>query len=164
MEGLLVAVLVVSAAVAFYAFRQGDQRRRAASGVAGPRPATSVGEALRRAERTNGRALVVFLSDDEASIEAGQALAGDPGVVALLGREDVAYVVVRSGGEEADVARVVFAKYTEGAKLPAGPVVLALDGAGGPVGQADGPRGPLGSWLPGWFAALPPAPGRRPAR
>lgn len=153
-DAVLVGVVVVSALVGVIAFVRGDQARRRAQGLAGPRPARSIGEALRLAlEHAEGRALVVFLGDDAASAEAGSALAGDPDVMRLLSDAALPHVVVRSGGEEREVAQVLLQKYARQA-LPEGPVCLLLDGRGQVLAAALDP-GPLPSWLPGWLAAAP---------
>lgn len=158
MGGVLVGVLVVSALVALAAFVRGDQARRRAQGLAGPRPSPSIGEAVRVAlQRPGGRALVLFLGADPASAEAGRALAEDPAVVQLLSEPSLTYAVVRSTDDERDVAELLFQKYA-GQPLPAGrPACLLLDGRAQTLAKAL-ELGPLTTWLGPWLSAAPSAP------
>lgn len=158
MGGVLVGVLVVSALVALAAFVRGDQARRRAQGRAGPRPAPSIGEAVRLAhQRPNGRALVLFLGADPASTEAGRALAEDPAVLRVLSDPTLTYAVVRSTDDEREVAEVLFRKYA-GEPLPTDrPACLLLDGRAQTLAKTLVP-GSLSSWLAGWLSVAPAAP------
>lgn len=155
MGGVLLGVLVVSALVAVVAFVRGDQARRRAHGLAGPRPAPSIGEAVRLAQqRPGGRALVLFLGADPASAEAGRALAEDPTVMQLLSTPTLTHAIVRSGDEERDVARLLFQKYAS-EPLPEGrPACLLLDGRGQVLARSLD-MGPLATWLGGWLSSAP---------
>ncbi len=154
-ELILIAVLVVAILTAVIGFRIGDKRRRQASGQAGPRPCRSIGDALRLAKPKLGRVLVLFLGDDEASIEASESMANDERLLALLSRPDVFHVRIRSGGEDQPVASTLFEKYAR-ESLPEGPIVLLLDPQGLPVEVAQVlERGPLQEWLPAWLKAQP---------
>lgn len=157
MGGVLVGILVMSALVALAAFRRGDQARRRAQGLAGPRPAASIGEAVRLAHQRPGgdaRALVLFLGADAASTEAGRALAEDPAVLQVLTDPDLTYAVVRSNDDEREVAEVLFRKYA-GEPLPADrPACLLLDGRAQTLAKSLDP-GPLTTWLSGWLSLAP---------
>lgn len=152
-SALLVAIVIVSAVVAAVAFLSGDRARRTAHGRSGPRPAPSIGEAVRLASTRSGRALVVFLGDDPASVEAGRALAEDPGVLEALASALLVHAVVRTGGEERQVAGMLHEKYAR-RPLPAeGASVLLLDARGRVIAQA-APKS-LPGWLPGWLEQQP---------
>ncbi|MBX3472660.1 MAG: hypothetical protein KF878_37890 [Planctomycetes bacterium] len=148
---VLLGVLVLSILVALGAFVSGDRARRKAQGQAGPRPAASIGEAARLAQQRRGHALVLFLGDDPASAEAARALAEEPAVLRLLAQPLLPYAVVRSGGDEREVAGVLFEKYAQ-EPLPAGPACVLLDEQGKRVALAASP-GPLATWLEPWLAA-----------
>jgi hypothetical protein len=160
---IMASVVVLSAVVVILAFMRGEDRRRTDRLVlAGRRapPAPSIGEAVRQAHlRGEGRALVLFLADDPASQAADKALGEDPDVLRLLGDPHLLHAVVRSGGDEREVAQVLFEKHAR-AKLPAGPVGLLLDCRGQMLAQ--GPvAGPLPTWLGPWLSSArlsaPPA-------
>jgi hypothetical protein len=151
---LLVAIVVVSAVVALLAFTSGDRARRTAHGRAGPRPAPSIGEAVRLAnQRPGGRALVVFVGDDAASMEAARALAEDGDVLAALERPSLVHTVVRTGGEERQVAALLVEKYAKRTLPAEGPAVLLLDARGRLIAHAEPKSLPL--WLPGWVDGQP---------
>lgn len=160
MDRLLWLVAVALAAlVGLVAFLAGERRRRRALGAAGPRPAPSIGEALRRS-RSRGRVLVVFLDEDEASALTAQALAEDPRVVALLARDGLEHVLVRVIREGREVAAALFEKYAK-AELPPGPSALLLDAKGETLGLLRGEGSPLTPRLEG-LLGTPPRPGDRP--
>jgi hypothetical protein len=148
---LLVTIVAVATLTAVVGFMIGDRRRRAQSGHAGPRACRSIGEALEKAESRHGRVLVLFLGNDDSSMEAGCALAEDPEIVKLLGRADLFHVVIR----DAQVSRTLFEKYAK-TSLPNGAVVLLLDKDGRPIQhELASKAGPLGTWLPDWIASRP---------
>lgn len=163
---IMVSVVVLSAAMVVLAFMRGEDRRRTDRLVlAGRRatPAPSIGEAVRQAHlRGEGRAFVLFLADDPASQAADKALGEDPDVLRLLGDPHLLHAVVRAGGDERQVAQVLFEKYAR-SPLPAGPVGLLLDCRGQML--ANGPvTGPLPTWLGPWLssARLSPPPAAAP--
>lgn len=154
---VLLAVLLVSIAVGAFAFLRGEDARRRAAG-AGPRPLRSIGEAVRVANgRPGGRALVLFAGDDAASLAALQAMSEDAAVVGLLEAPELVHAVLRSHGDERQVADVLFAKYAQRPLPPQGPACLLLDGAGQTIG-ASTEVGPLASWLGPWLSTAGPAP------
>lgn len=151
---LLLVAIVAAGFVAFVAFRLGDRRRRIESGAAGPRPAPSIGEAVRLAGPT-GFALVLFLGEDETSMQAGQALASDPTVIKVLRREAFSHAVVKAAGDDLDIAEALYSKYTK-EDLPREPVAVLLDGNGELAATAKlRERGPLADWLLLWVDRVP---------
>jgi hypothetical protein len=155
-ETVLLVVLALSVAVGLFAFLRGDDARRRAQGQQGPRPAPSIGEAVRLANQRGGRALILFVGDDPASTEAARALAEDPEVLRVLSQPDLAHAVVRSGGDERQVAEVLYEKYVRRPLPKAGPSCVLLDGRGQSLATADAP-GALPTWLPGWLSDSPRA-------
>lgn len=152
---LLLLAVVIAGAVAVYAFLIGDRRRRRATGLEGPRPAPSIGEAVRLAG-PRGRAVVFFLGDDPTSVTTGQALAEDAEVLKVLAQEGLAHTVIRHTDGDRDVAQVLHEKYAK-TPLPEAPTVLLLDGAGARLATTSlEDRGALGSWLGGWVDEIPP--------
>lgn len=150
------SVLVLSAFVGVLAFVRGEDRRRAERLVlAGRRatPAPSIGEAIRQAHlRGGGRALVLFLGDDPASLEADKALGEDPTVLRVVGDPLLLHAVVRSAGDEREVAQVLFQKYGR-SPLPAdGPACLLLDSRGQTLASG-AVSGPLPTWLGPWLSS-----------
>lgn len=147
---VLVAVLAVSVAAIVLAFLRGEEARRGA--VAGPRAFRSIGEAVRVARtRPGARVLVVFAGDDEPGLAAVQALGEEAAVVEQVGAPDLLHAVVRSHGEERQVADVLFAKYARRPLPPAGVACLLLDPEGGVI-AADDVAGPFASWLGPWLS------------
>jgi hypothetical protein len=146
---LLVAFLAMLAAVAALGFHMGKRRSKGSGRVA------SVGEALRQVQRLpGGRVLVLILGDDEVSLQAGEALAADPGVRAALSAEPVRHVVLRRAEGDDEIAAHLFRKYS-GHDLPAGPLLLLLDREGLPIIWQALRSDPLGSWLPVWLETQP---------
>ncbi|MGE0707257.1 MAG: hypothetical protein AB7N76_16400 [Planctomycetota bacterium] len=156
LQGWLLLSVVVAAGMGYAGFVLGDRRRRREGGQAGPRPAPSIGEAVSQAERTRGRALVLFLGDDDASVEVARAFAEDEGVLRLLGREDLSYVVLREAREGREVLEMLFQKYS-GDPLPGLPAALLLNGAGERLRAArlEGPERPV-EWLAQWLGTAVP--------
>lgn len=151
LQVILVAVLAVLALVAAVSFQTSETRRQA--GNLGPRPAGSVGEALRQAAALpDGRVLVAVLAGTPERL--APALASS--------REPLRYVVL-ARGEEEQVTAHLFQKYA-GEALPAGEWALLLDREGLPIAKVDlaSQRDPLASWLPRWLETQPHF-GRRPA-
>jgi hypothetical protein len=157
---IMVSVVILAAVVGLLAFMRGEDRRRAERLVlAGRRatPAPSIGEAVRQAHlRGDARALVLFLGDDPASAAADQALGEDPTVLRALGEPHLLHTVVRAGGDERQVAQVLFEKYAR-APLPEGPACLLLDGRGQTLASA-AVGGPLPTWLGPWLSSARSAP------
>jgi hypothetical protein len=148
---VLLAVLALSVAVLVLAFTRGEEARRQAA-APGPRAFRSIGEAVRVAKtRPGARVVVLFAGDDPASLAALQAFADDPGVVAQLEAPDLLHAIVRSHGDERQVADVLFAKYARRPLPAAGPACLLLDPDGGVIAAAD-VEGPLPGWLAPWLA------------
>jgi hypothetical protein len=150
---LLLGVLVLSAVVVALAFRTGDEARRTAQGRAGPRPAPSIGEAVRQARLKpgGGRALVLFLADDAASADARRALVDDAAVVEALSAPDLTHAIVQAGGDERQVAAMLFEKYARRPLPEDRPAALLLDGHSKTIAASADP-GSLPSWLPRWLS------------
>lgn len=148
-SALLVAIVVVAAAVAVLAFLSGDKARRQAQGRQGPRPVASIGEAVRLAAGRSGRALVLFLGDDPASVDAARALAEDPAAIEALRDPLLVHAVVRAGGDQRDVASMLFQKHAK-KPLGEGPMALLLDREGKPI-SVQAPVGQFGPWLAKWL-------------
>jgi hypothetical protein len=154
MGGILIGVVVLCAVVAGVAFRSGDAARRAAQGRAGPRPTASIGEAVRLAGQRRGRALVLFLGDDAAAVEWSRALAEDAAVIGALSAPDATHAVVRTGGDQRDVAGVLHEKWGKKPLPSDGRAALLLDAQGTALRVQPGAElGPLAAWLPGWLAS-----------
>jgi hypothetical protein len=150
-EGILVGVVALCALVVAVAFLRGDSARRSAQGRAGPRPTGSVGEAVRLAGQRRGRALILFFGDDAAAVEWSRALAEDAAVIAAL--STATHAIVRTGGDQRDVADMLHQKWGRAALPADGRAALLLDGEGAPVRSGAGAElGPLSAWLPGWLA------------
>lgn len=154
-ELLLVGVVVVTVLVAMAGFAVGERRRREDAGLAGPRPARSIGEGLRAALPRRARVLVFFLDDDEAGLEAAAAVAEDPAVVELLSRPDLVHVIIRSSAKEGrEIGETLFEKYA-GEALPAASVaVLLLDADGQRIGIGREEK-PIAEWLVDWVKNQP---------
>lgn len=152
---VLLGILALFLLVLVGSFLVGDARRRAASGVTGPRPVPSVGEALRQvALHPTGRVLLLILGEEPESREAARALAEDPGVVSALSTGSLRHVLLARGADGPEVAAHLYEKYA-GDALPPGPRVLLLDREGLPIATTDLARGPLPTWFPGWLESQP---------
>lgn len=148
-SAVLVAIVVVAAGVALLAFLSGDKARRQAQGRQGPRPAPSIGEAVRLAGTRSGRALVLFLGDDPASVDAVRALAEDPAAIEALADPLLVHAIVRAGGDQRDIAGMLFEKHAK-KPLGDGPAALLLD-RDGKVISVQPPGAPFGPWLAKWL-------------
>lgn len=154
-EPWLLLAVFGAAAVGFLGFVLGDRRRRNAHGLAGPRPAPSIGEAVAQAKKRETRALVFFLGEDARSLEVGSRLAQDSGVLALLERDAIPYAVLRTASEGEDVIELLFRKYAGDAEA-SWPAVALLDGDGERAKLAHLSETKFGAeWLANWLGTFP---------
>ncbi|RMG17309.1 MAG: hypothetical protein D6731_04425 [Planctomycetota bacterium] len=154
---LLLCVVLLAAATAALGFSLGERRRRAEAGGAGPRPAPSIGEALRLASARRGRALVVFCGGEGAGDAADDGGFG-PGAPLPEGlvRPGLVHCMVQAGeGEGREVAAALFRKYADEELGEAGAAALLLEGDGALVAVGRG-QGPPSAWLGPWLEEVLP--------
>ena len=93
MDWFLLMAVLGAALVGYLGFSIGDKKR----GTRGPRPLRSIGEALSLAELRQGKTLVIFLGEDEASRGVGEALVSNPLVLSVLSQpKPVSYTHLRA--------------------------------------------------------------------
>jgi hypothetical protein len=100
--------------------------------------------------------LVLFLGEDEPSMQVGQAFAEDGGVLELIRRHDLAYVVLRESLQGAEVLGALYEKYAQGT-LPTLPAGLLLNAQGEKLRATSLSREDPRAWLNEWLGTARPS-------